>query len=393
MTVPVPDGFRLAATRCGLTKGDRKDLGLIVADEACPATAAFTTNRIVAAPVALCREHLRRNQGLVRAILVNAGCANACTGPEGDQDAVQCATWVAERAGCPVEQVLVFSTGVIGKRLDTEKIEASLDELFGSLANGSEQVDGFARAIMTTDTVPKLAGRTIETQSGPARALGFAKGSGMIHPDMATMLAFLLTDTKPALSLELSLRALLGESFHSISVDGDTSTNDSVLLWTSGKHEVGEAEFEPLHAGLTDLSTELARAIAKDGEGASKLIEVRVTGAMSPSQARACASTIAQSLLVKTAVHGQDPNWGRILAAAGRSGADMDTRKLRLGIGDACLFENDRPLPANEPAAAEHLEGDSVVLWIDLASGQSATRFWTCDLTAEYVSINADYRT
>ncbi len=390
----IPEGFQFATAAAGLVNGDRPDLLLAVAERASPASAMFTRNAIVAAPVALSREHLRQTDGLVRAILVNAGSANACTGEQGDEDAMQCAAWVAELVGCDVLEVLVFSTGVIGQRLAMDKIEARLGDMHAELSSEAATIDAASRAILTTDLVPKITSRVITLEDdSEAQLLGLAKGSGMIHPDMATMLGFFFTDFDLGAGSHILLRGAVEESFHRITVDGDTSTNDAVLLWSSCAREglAPQDEFAFFHA-LRDMAVDLGRAIARDGEGASKLIEVRVLGALTPDDATKCARTIAGSSLVRTAVHGEDPNWGRILAAAGRSGARIETRKLRAGIGDVCLFEKDEPCAENEPAAAAHLASKEILLWVDLGAGECDSTCWSCDLTADYIRINADYR-
>ncbi len=390
----LPLGFRIATTRAGIAKGDRLDLCLIVADEACSASCMFTKNRVVASPVALSRSHIERSGGLVRAILVNAGNANACTGEEGDLAAQREADLIAEALGCPVEQVLVFSTGVIGQRFPIEKVEAALPQLLQGLETDQspkEQVLKAASAIMTTDTKPKIAHRSLGDEEDAPILVGIAKGSGMIHPDMATMLGFILSDAKPGLLLHGLLQTSVQQSFHRITVDGDTSTNDAVLLWTSGKAE--EDEHILFLEGLDEVCLSLAKQIARDGEGATKFVEVRVDKALMPTHAIMVGKTIAQSLLVKTAVHGEDPNWGRILAAAGRAGAPLDTRRLRVGIGEVCLYEEDHPLPENEEAAQRHLQGDEVLLWVELGTGEASASCWTCDLSEDYIKINADYRT
>ena len=398
MTEPLPSrlplGFRMAAVDAGIAAGDRLDLLLIVADEACSASCVFTRNRVVASPVALSRSHLERSGGQVRAILVNAGNANACTGEEGDLAAQREADLVAEALGCPVEQVLIFSTGVIGSRFPIEKVEAALPGLLLELdaeRSPGERVQRAAAAIMTTDTRPKIARHLLGKDEDGPQILGIAKGSGMIHPDMATMLGFILSDAQPSLLLQGLLQAAVQESFHRITVDGDTSTNDAVLLWVSGKAE--EEEEVLFLEGLDEICLSLAKQIARDGEGATKLIEVRASKALMPTHALTVAKTIAQSLLVKTAVHGEDPNWGRILAAAGRAGAPLDTRKIRVGIGEVCLYEEDHPLPENEEAAKRHLQGSEVLLWVELGTGEVSASCWTCDLSEDYIKINAEYRT
>ncbi len=392
-----PVGFRFACTDAGLAKGARPDLWLAVADEAYPAAAMFTTNAVVASPVALSREHLRLTDGRVRAILVNAGCANACTGSGGDEDAATCARWVADHIGCDVREVLLFSTGVIGKRLDMPAIEAALPKLFDSLDGGADALELASRAILTTDLVPKVSARTIELEGGQsAQMVGIAKGSGMIHPDMATMLGFVFTDIRLGAAAPLALRSAVQQSFHRIDVDGDTSTNDAVLCWSSERFDAKPVLFDDsAHAGLLCLSEvclDLAKKIARDGEGATRMIEVRVSGAASQSEAEACARTIATSMLVRTAVHGNDANWGRIVAAVGRSGARIDTRRLRVGIGEACLFEDDAPHPEREGLATAALREDPVLLWAELAAGACEATYFSCDLSADYVRINANYR-
>ncbi len=392
--LPVPRGFRFAAIDAGIAKGERADLALVVADEPRPAAALFTTNRIVASPVALSKEHMKRSNGQVRAILINAGNANACTGEQGDADAHRCATLVGEALSCPVEQVLVFSTGVIGSTLPMAAFESGIPTLVEALSEDSGSALSVADAILTTDTVRKthsglLPANGDTKEAGDCTLLGLAKGSGMIHPDMATMLAFLFTDAKTEMTLDLALRAAARQSFLRISVDGDTSTNDSVLLWSSELRETDTAGFlEELDSATLDL----AKQIVRDGEGATKCITVEVRAAQSLRHAELCARTIAMSPLVKTAVHGQDPNWGRILAAAGRSDVPIDTRKVRVGIGDVVLFENDAPLPENEREAARQLEGKDVRLWVELGTGEQRCEFYGCDLSADYVRINADYR-
>lgn len=390
----IPEGFQFASIDAGLAKGERPDLWLAVADEASPATAVFTTNAIVASPVAMSREHLRQSNGQVRAILVNAGCANACTGAKGDEDAARIAERVAETLDCPVQQILLFSTGVIGKRLRVDAIESALPRLFDELTNDPEAISPASRAILTTDLVPKVAHRRVHLEGGAeAEILGLAKGSGMIAPNMATMLGFVFSDLDFGASASIQLRAAVQESFHRIDVDGDTSTNDSVLLWHSAKRR--EPPADGASDGLTcltEVSVDLAKSIARDGEGATRLIEVEVRAAATPDQAERCARTVASSMLVRTAVHGGDPNWGRIVAAVGRSGVDLDTRKLRIGIGAHCLFEDDMPHPEREPDAAVAIREDPVHIWVDLARGQCDARFWTCDLSADYIRINADYR-
>ncbi|PIE24314.1 MAG: bifunctional ornithine acetyltransferase/N-acetylglutamate synthase [Planctomycetota bacterium] len=386
----IPEGFRFAAMDAGIASGERLDLALAVADTPSPAALVTTTNKVIASCVALNRSHMRSNDGLVRAILVNAGCANACTGEQGDADALRCAEILAGLLDCPVEQILVFSTGVIGKPLPMDRFEAGIPKLHAALSRIPENVEAWAKAILTTDLVTKIQ----ERQIGTGTLLGIAKGSGMIHPNMATMLGFLFGDAELPLELGVLLQAALARSFHLISVDGDTSTNDSLLLWSSAKQNLGDSGDEAAWIeALHDCSRELAKSIVRDGEGAKKLLRVEARGAATGHQAQVAARTIASSLLVRTAVAGEDANWGRILAAAGRSGAEIDTRKAKVGIGEAVLFSDDQPHAAAEAAATEHLRGDEVLLWCDLGCGQESAEYWTCDLTEGYIRINADYRT
>jgi glutamate N-acetyltransferase/amino-acid N-acetyltransferase len=340
------------------------------------------------------REHLLATGGKVRAILANSGCANAATGSRGLEAARTCARLVAEALSCEREEVLVFSTGVIGAQLPVDRIEAAIPSLVAGLSP-----DRFAdanRAIMTTDTTEKRAELTVALPGGRSCVVaGMAKGSGMIHPDLATMLGFLFTDGLTSSDQGVLLRAAVDGTFNCVTVDGDTSTNDSVLLWSSGRLAVpgGEPEAAFLRA-LEGVCESLAKQIARDGEGATKLVTVRVTGAGSRLDASRCAHVIATSPLVKTAVFGGDPNWGRILAAAGRADVFFDPERVSVGIGEVCLFDPETgPHAEREPAAHAHLAGTEVVLWIDLGQGSGEARVFTCDFSPAYVRINADYRT
>ncbi len=382
--VPLPPGFRAGGLHCGLKKNLQFDLGLLLADQPIAGAAIYTQNQLVGAHIAICREHLAKSGGRVRAVLVNARNANCATGRQGIEDARTCCRELAQRLGCPVEQVLMCSTGPIGAPLPTERIVTHLDAL---LARTSQ--DGamdFARAIMTTDTYPKALHATIDGLT----ATGFAKGSGMIHPNMATMLGFLLTDgaTADAASTNALLRRVADRSFHRVTVDGDTSPNDTLLLLASAKQHGGNLE-----QTVTDLGQQLARTIAADGEGATRLITIEVRGARSEAEATHVGRVIATSPLVKTAVAGRDPNWGRILSAAGRAGVAFPVERARVWVGNADVYSSGRPHPENEPAAHQHLVNDTlVVLGVDLAVGTASADVWTCDFTKDYVQINADYR-
>jgi glutamate N-acetyltransferase/amino-acid N-acetyltransferase len=393
----LPTGFKAGAAHAGIrARKNKLDLGFIVAPQACPAAAIYTTNKLVGAHVTLCRESLKKSGGKVRALLVNSGNANCSTGEEGLEDARRVQRAVAELVGCSPEQVLFMSTGVIGARLPVDKI---LDALPALVSGAHERGLGdFAQAIMTTDLVPKVRTVAVEDRSGPPfRVTGVAKGSGMIHPNMATMLAYLLTDG-PLPSGAKDARNLLtttaAKSFHRLTVDGDTSPNDTMLVWSSRVASTNPSPSDELLArALLDVSQELCRAIAADGEGATRLMTVQVLGAPSEEAASHVARTIATSPLTKTAVHGRDPNWGRILAAAGRAGVDFDTSKARVWIGDADVYSNGKPHPENERDAHLHLlNNHEVVLGVDLAAGIASAEAWTCDFSADYVRINADYR-
>ncbi|MBL8737921.1 MAG: bifunctional glutamate N-acetyltransferase/amino-acid acetyltransferase ArgJ [Planctomycetes bacterium] len=382
---PLPTGFRAAGVHCGLKKGGQLDLGLLLADKAVDAAAIYTTNQLVGAHVHLCREHLRRSQGKVRAVLVNARNANCATGEQGIADARACCAALAHRLGCPTEHVLMASTGPIGAPLPTERILGHLDALLA--AASPDGAMAFARAIMTTDTYPKA----VHHPATAGAVTGFAKGSGMIHPNMATMLGFLVTDGGTAGADPTGLlRRVADRSFHRTTVDGDTSPNDTLLLLAGG---TSGGSAPALEQTLTQVGQSLARTIAADGEGATRLVTVQVRGARSELEATTVGRVVATSPLVKTAVAGRDPNWGRILSAAGRAGVSFPTDRARVWVGPADVYSGGRPHPENEPLAHRHLvEGLEIVLGVDLAVGDAAADVWTCDFTADYVQINADYR-
>jgi len=392
--VTAPLGFRSAALHCGI-KASAPDL-MVLAVEA-PATAAgiFTTNMVKAAPVLLSQAHLQQTGGRVRAIVVNSGCANACTGEDGLRNAQQMAALTAAGLGCAPEDVLVASTGVIGVALKMDALTAGIARATTSLARG--RGSEAARAIMTTDRFPKEGAVTVTTPAGTFTIGGMAKGAGMIEPNMATMLGFLTTDAAvPAGLLQRALVATAKQTFNAITIDGDTSTNDSLFAVASGASgvTVTEAEYPLLVEGLIALSRELAMAIVRGGEGATKLIAVKTVGAPDEQTADRVSRTIANSLLVKTAVHGADPNWGRILAAAGRSGVTFDPYNVTVHVGGILLFEHGLPHDDAAPQAAEYLKGATIDINVDLGARPGATAtVWTCDLSAEYVRINGEYRT
>jgi glutamate N-acetyltransferase / amino-acid N-acetyltransferase len=393
--VTAPSGFRAAGVACGIKKTGALDLALVVADAPAAAAGVFTTNRAQAAPVLVSREHLVRTGGLARAIIVNSGCANACTGPEGMAIARSSADFVAAALGCAADQVLVASTGVIGVQLELDRLRRGAGEAAQAL---SSDADGnAARAIMTTDRAPKSAAVSVTSPSGTFRIGGMAKGAGMIEPHMATMLGFVTTDAAVAAPLlQRALREAADVTFNAITIDGDTSTNDTVFLLASGASgvQIDDAAYPAFAAALRAVCGRLARAIVRGGEGATKLVAVSVSGAASDGDAKRAAHTIANSLLVKTAMHGGDPNWGRLLAAAGRAGVAFDVEHAAVRIGPVVLFEDGVPFDDRAPDAAAYLAGADLDIEVGLgAGGPHAATVWTCDLSAEYVAINADYRT
>ena len=393
--ITAPGGFRAAGVACGIKKTGALDVALLVSDGPAAAAGVFTTNKAQAAPVLVSREHLSHSGGVARAIIVNSGCANACTGPEGMAVARSTTDFVASIAGCPAGQVLVASTGVIGVQLDLDKLRKGAVEAAKALSRDAH--GDAARAIMTTDKAPKSAAVSVTTAAGTFRVGGMAKGAGMIEPHMATMLGFITTDAAvPVPVLQRALRDAVDVTFNAITIDGDTSTNDTVFLLASGASgvQIDDALYAALAAALRDVCGTLARAIVRGGEGATKLVAISATGAASMDDAKRAAQTVANSLLVKTAIHGGDPNWGRLLAAAGRAGVAFDTEHASVRIGPAVLFKDGVPFDDRAPEAAAYLAGSDIDIEVDLGAGGShAATVWTCDLSAEYVAINADYRT
>jgi glutamate N-acetyltransferase/amino-acid N-acetyltransferase len=393
--VTAPLGFRSAALHCGIkAKAAALDLTVLVADGAASAAGIFTTNLAQAAPVILSKRHLERSKGVARAIVVNSGCANACTGTRGMADADRMAEEVATGLGCRPEQVLVASTGVIGVNLRMEKVVTGIQAALPALARGKGS--DTALAIMTTDPFPKEYAVTVQTGRGSFTVGGTAKGSGMIEPKMATMLAFLTTDAAvPPALLQRALRESAADTFNAITVDGDGSTNDSLFAMASGASGVtiDDESYPALLEAFLLVSRDLALGIVRGGEGATKLIAVNVHDARSRDEARQVARTIANSPLVKTAVHGADPNWGRIVAAAGRSGVAFDIDRATVHIGGILLFENGLPHDDASPQAGEYLKNADVRIDVGLGTGGGAgATIWTCDLSAEYVRINGEYR-
>jgi glutamate N-acetyltransferase/amino-acid N-acetyltransferase len=394
--VTAPAGFRSAALHCGIkVNANALDLTVIAADTTASAAGLFTTNLAQAAPVLVSKQHLVRTGGLARAIVVNSGCANACTGEQGMRDATQMAADVAAALSCDPAQVLVASTGVIGINLKIDRVSSGIRNAVASLARGKGSET--ARAIMTTDPFPKEFAVSVQTSRGSFTVGGTAKGSGMIEPNMATMLGFLTTDARVAPAvLDRALRESARDTFNAITVDGECSTNDSLFALASGASGVAIDDdlFPALAESFLAVSKDLALGIVRGGEGATKLISIHVRDARSIDEARQVARTIANSPLVKTAVHGADPNWGRIVAAAGRAGVTFDVQRATVHIGRVLLFENGAPHDDGAPRAAEHLMGKEIQIAVSLGTGgrHSAT-IWTCDLSAEYVRINGEYRT
>ena len=391
-------GFRTAATACGLKKDGALDLTLIVADAPCSAAGVFTTNRVKAAPVLYDREVLSQSAGQMRAIIANAGCANACTGDEGKVNTRQMAALAADVVGARADQVLVLSTGVIGRQLDMTKVASGIAQLVPT--SWTREANLASRAIMTTDTKPKTSSATGVIAGRTVTVAGMAKGAGMIHPGMATMLSIITTDAQVAPELlHTALKSVADMSFNRISVDGDMSTNDTVLLLASGVAGVTitDSELADFVALLRVVCIDLAKKIARDGEGATKLVEIRVTGAAHAQMAHRVADSIACSPLVKTAIHGNDPNWGRVVCAAGYSGAEIDPDTLTLDFGLGAeqirLVAAGMPLVADLNAASNLLKREDVFITLDLGLGDATTTVWTCDFSKEYVEVNAHYPT
>ncbi len=379
-------GFLASGIYSGIKEEKRPDLGLIYSKKSAICSAVFTKNRVKAAPIIVSKMHLEKSSGYARAIIVNSGNANACTGKEGIDDAIEITDTLAKRLGIDKEEILICSTGVIGKRLEVGKISSSIPDLIDRLSE--DGIRDFANAIMTTDTFPKIS---IFRGDGYS-IVGVAKGAGMIMPDMATMLCFILTDLKVDKGkTDPLLKEAVDRTFNRITVDGDTSTNDTVILMANGASE--REDMDGLREGLFKVCSELSRMIVKDGEGASKLVEVIVKGAKDPSDAEKAARGVANSLLVKTAIFGGDPNWGRIMASLGRSGAEFDPEKVDIWIEDVKIVSSGKGVEGKEEAAAERMKRDEFKIVIDLKNGNFEDRILTCDLTYDYIRINAEYRT
>ena len=398
--VTTPAGFTAAGVYCGIKKPNPAtnplDLCLIASTNGpVPAAAVFTTNLAVAAPIVVSRDNLAQTGGLCAGAVVNSGCANACTGDAGMVVARGMASAAAQALGSSDEFIFVSSTGVIGVPLNLDKVKAGVSAAAAQLS--VEGGSNATRAIMTTDPFPKSCAAVIDTPNGRVTVGGIAKGSGMIEPRMATMLGFLTTDAKvsPAV-LQAALRQVCDETFNAITVDGECSTNDCVLLLASGESgvEITDATDPALIEPLRAVAGHLAREIVRGGEGATKLVTVDITGAASLEDARLAARTICNSPLVKTAIHGGDPNWGRLIAAAGRSGAQFVLDRASVRIGDVDVFVSGVPFDERADAASIVLQQAQMTVTVDMGtSGPGRATMWTCDFSAEYVKINAEYRT
>ena len=395
----LPKGFRFAATACGLKKTGALDLALISSDVPASAAAVFTQNLVVAAPVTLSKKNLRKSKGRMRAVVVNAGNANCATGSQGELAAQRTNEEAARRMLLSSGELFVCSTGVIGVQLPVEKILRALPSLARNRRPSARSFAELSLAICTTDTRPKTASGTFKMSGKRLHFVGCAKGAGMIHPNMATTLAFVMTDAaiSPAL-LQRTLRDVVSRTFNSISVDGDTSTNDTLLVLANGAAGApavssGSKAHRQFAATLEEVCGSLAQQIVADGEGAQRVIQIEVRGAKSESAARKIAETIATSPLVKTAFAGGDPNWGRIFAAAGRAGVNFDPALVEITMAGIKVLRKGQPLAFNERAASNRLLAEHVPIVMDLHAGKSHARYWTCDFTAEYVRVNASYRT
>ncbi|WP_449256046.1 bifunctional glutamate N-acetyltransferase/amino-acid acetyltransferase ArgJ [Bosea sp. (in: a-proteobacteria)] len=397
--VPAVPGVRFATAEAGIRYKGRQDVWFALLDAGTQAAGVFTRSKCPSAPVDWCRENLA--QGSARAVVVNSGNANAFTGLKGREAVKLTAEIAARAAGCKPEEVFIASTGVIGEPLDATKFRGVLDECAKRAADGP-WIDA-ARAIMTTDTFPKALTRKAKIDGKEVIITGIAKGAGMIAPDMATMLSFVFTDAPIAAPV---LQALLSKgvkgSFNAVTVDSDTSTSDTLMLFATGKAaargvpaitEVNDARLSGFKRALNSILLELAHLVCKDGEGARKFVEVRVTGAMSARSAKRVALSIANSPLVKTAIAGEDANWGRVVMAVGKAGEPADRDRLDIGFGDILVAKQGARAPSyDEGAVSDYMKGDTIVITADLGLGRGKATVWTCDLTKAYVEINGDYR-
>jgi glutamate N-acetyltransferase / amino-acid N-acetyltransferase len=393
-SVTLPKGFKAGGMHCGI-KRKRLDLGYIVSDVPATVAGVYTTNTFQAAPLLVTQESIAK-ENKIQAIIVNSGNANACTGEQGLLDAFEMQKGFANELGIKEHLVAVTSTGVIGELLPMDKVKTGINQI---LQTKYATEENFKNAILTTDTCIKQIAVQVKIDGKTVSIGGAAKGSGMIHPNMATMLGFVTTDANIAHEdLYAALKVITNQTFNMITVDGDTSTNDMVLVMANGlagndQLTKDHPDWDLFKAGLKLVSEELAKKIARDGEGATKLVEVQVNGAYSHEAARAVGKSIISSNLVKTAIYGTDPNWGRIVTAIGYSGIPVEPNKLKVAIGPYKVFENGLPCPFVEEEVKEYLELETVSILVELNQGEESATAWGCDLTYDYVKINASYRT
>ncbi len=391
----LPRGFRFAATACGLKKTGALDLAILSSDVPASAAAVFTQNLVVAAPVLISKEHLRASKGHMSAVVVNAGNANCATGAAGHAAALRTVAEAAKRLGCTPQELFVCSTGVIGVPLPLEKILRALPVIARHRRPSARSFAELSLAICTTDTRPKTAAVSFMMAGKRIHLVGCAKGAGMIHPNMATMLAFMVTDAIWGAGLPQFLRVAAADTFNKISIDGDTSTNDTFLLLANGASGLKPAGKDAglLQHSILGMCSDLAQQILADGEGVTRVFKLLIRGAASDEEAMLAARTITTSNLVKTAIHGADPNWGRILAAAGRSGAKVDQTKATVRIGDVNVFESGAPRPFDRERIREIFSTPGLRIAVDLGVAKGKGEAWGTDLSEEYVRINADYTT
>ncbi|MCO6454615.1 MAG: bifunctional glutamate N-acetyltransferase/amino-acid acetyltransferase ArgJ [Pirellulaceae bacterium] len=393
----IPEGFELAGVHCGIKPdASRLDLTLIRCQRPAVGVGVYTQNLFHAAPVALDRQ--RTPSDRIAAVVINSGNANACTGPRGMSDAEEMARLAADACGCQPDQVLVMSTGIIGRYLPLERIAAGVQAAAAELSREPRAIEAAARGMMTTDKGPKIASRTIELDDGPVQLLGLAKGAAMIGPRMATMLAVFLCDANlNASDAQATLEGAVNDSFNCISVEGHMSTNDTVLLLASGARggaPLAGPQLSAVQIGVRELAIELARMIPDDGEGSTHLIEIEVSGCRNRDEAFQIARSVASSALVKTAIAGGDPNWGRIVSAAGYAGVAFDPQHVELFVNGIALFRKGSPLPFDERAVSRAISGQrDTLIQLGFGEGDAVVRFWTSDLTVDYVRFNADYST
>ncbi|MFC1539333.1 bifunctional glutamate N-acetyltransferase/amino-acid acetyltransferase ArgJ [Candidatus Latescibacterota bacterium] len=394
-SITAPLGFRAGAIKCGIKYKNKSDLALIVSDNLATCAGVFTRNRIKAAPVLVSREHVKN--GIARAIIVNSGNANACTGEYGLESAIAMAAETARNIKCDASEVLVSSTGVIGRIFPIDKVVKSISKLVSSITyKGSSSA---AKAIMTTDTVPKETAVEFEIDGKTIRIGAIAKGAGMICPDMATMLSFITTDAEIEKSaLRKSLREAVESSFNSITIDGDMSPNDTVLILANGRAEnsiinTRTKAYDLFTEALTAVCLNMAKSIVRDGEGATKFITVKITGAAGKEEARQVGLAIANSPLVKTAFFGEDPNWGRIICAAGYSGVSVDESNITIVLNGSIIFENGRTNSYDENELRKGMSQKDVELEVDLGMGKAEITIYTTDMSYDYIKINAEYTT